>query len=265
MTSDSDSQKLRSKELAILYTVGNMLDRMASTFQHLLGSPLMDMRLTLEEIEGHLCATGSEGLDLIAHVRKQIDLIQANCERFCADLPSFIAYGRANPARAVKTAVSALDPGRLEEEGIRIQVRIAPEMPDVYASSLLQEHLFNLLSNSVSAVREAMPGRVAGGGLISVEVRRAERPEKVAQANGAECVVFEVSDNGTGVPAKVEGMLGTFGFTTKQETGTGYGLAAAIEYVRSLGGSLSWENHPGAGFTVRFTLAEYDVAKHTTS
>ncbi|MFB4164390.1 sensor histidine kinase [Alteribacillus sp. JSM 102045] len=60
-------------------------------------------------------------------------------------------------------------------------------------------------------------------------------------------VVFEISDNGPGLPAEVD-ILMKKGFSTKQSNNKrGYGLAIIRETVSHLNGMLEFDNHPQGG------------------
>lgn len=68
--------------------------------------------------------------------------------------------------------------------------------------------------------------------------------------------------NGIGTPREYEKQIGTPGFTTKKEQGSGFGLASARQYMQSIGGNFDWTNRAGQGFTAVFDIQEYDDLKH---
>jgi signal transduction histidine kinase len=75
-----------------------------------------------------------------------------------------------------------------------------------------------------------------------------------AQAQG-ELVVFEVSDDGCGIPAEnLQRVLDPFFTTKKRGHGTGLGLPIAADIVRNHGGTLEIESEIGRGTTVRVMI-----------
>ena len=119
--------------------------------------------------------------------------------------------------------------------GVQVQLRVAPELPQVYGDAGgLEQVLLNLLSNAVEAM--ARPG------LVEVEVRAAPR----------HMLEIRVRDQGPGIPrASLPRIFDPF-FTTKAG-GTGLGLAVSESIVRSMGGHITVVSPPGEGatFTVR--------------
>lgn len=251
--------KQRSQELGILYTMNDLLTRTASTYQHLLGQPMLDMRLTLEKLAKELARKSPDGLRMVDHLQTQIDRIGVSSDRFCYALTSGIKYGPVNVTKVVTNALSIFNTERLKrEENIAIDLDIADDVKDVYASELLSEHIHNLVDNSLYAVRAARVER----GAIRIGVTRREAKDTLRQSTASRLVEIRISDNGTGVPKKQEHRIGTPGVTTKGSHGTGYGLSAAKDYVQSIGGTLRTENTPGRGFVVEIVLGEYNESKY---
>ncbi|MCI4398313.1 MAG: HAMP domain-containing histidine kinase [Acidobacteria bacterium] len=64
---------------------------------------------------------------------------------------------------------------------------------------------------------------------------------------------FSVSDNGPGIPAEVRAHIGE-PFVTSKSSGTGLGLFVVDLLVKRMGGTVSFENAPSGGTTVRVRL-----------
>ncbi len=254
----------RMKELGILYTMNHLLTRVASTYQHLLGQPLVNMCLTLEELESELCESSTEGVQMLRDLATQLDRIRSSSDRFCEALPRFIRYGPVRVASAIKMGISVFQPKKLEEEQrIAIPVEIGPDVDTVYASELLQEHIYNLVNNSLYAVRRAIADGAIEAGVIGIRAEREEVTDKLGQPTGLALVRICVSDNGTGAPKEVEARIGEPHFTTKPNRhGSGFGVSAAREYAQSVGGDLELENYPNKGFAATLVLEAYDERKH---
>lgn len=122
--------------------------------------------------------------------------------------------------------------------GIEIETKVT-ELPLVVGeASEFREVLTNLVFNSCDAMPE-------GGNItISSEVKN-------------DYVALEILDNGTGMSAEVlDQCLDPF-FSTKNELGTGLGLALADGLMQRYGGVMRMESEPGLGTKVqlRFMLA----------
>lgn len=256
----------RSKEIGILYTINHLLGRSSRIYSHLLGQPIVKIRFTLSKIrsavaKGESIQEINNNLDKLG---RYVDDIANSSNRFCQNLPAIMGYGSTNVERMIDGALSVFNRNILEtEEKITFDIQVHPDVKPVFASRLLQEHVYNLINNSLYAVREAQAKDPNRNGVIRIFVTAREVKDKLNRATASKLVLFEITDNGTGAPREVENKIGQPEFTTKGTKGTGYGLAAAIEYVQSLGGNLTFYNMPGEGFKVNFHLEKYDEKKHS--
>ncbi len=125
--------------------------------------------------------------------------------------------------------------GRCRRNGVRILLRLQPDLPPVSADRTLIEQAFlNLAVNGL----QAMPA----GGQLTVITRGGER------------VTLTVEDTGEGMAAEVRQRCFDPFFTTRPVgEGSGMGLAVAHGIVTSLGGSIEVESEPGRGS--RFVVA----------
>ncbi len=133
----------------------------------------------------------------------------------------------------------------LRTSGIEFTSAIAEDLPSLFGdASQIGQVLANLLINGQQAlVERPMPRRA------EFRVRRS--------ADDAE-VVYEISDNGPGIPAEIRDRIFEPFFTTKAEgSGTGIGLAIAHNIATAHGGSLSVSDNPrlgGATFELRLPV-----------
>ncbi|MCS6624851.1 ATP-binding protein [Roseibacterium beibuensis] len=128
---------------------------------------------------------------------------------------------------------------RARANGVRLVVRIAPDVPEAVRTDPLrfQQILFNLLSNAVKFTEE---------GEIAVSVGW----------DGARLSVA-VSDTGCGIPAdRLTQVFNSFEQadvgTTRRHGGTGLGLSISRKLAEIMGGTLTVRSAPGEGST--FTL-----------
>ena len=120
---------------------------------------------------------------------------------------------------------------------ITLEMAVPPTFPSVICDRVqLQQALFNIIGNSIEAIRET--GR---SGIIRVTAKSA-----------ADAVAIDVSDNGPGFAPGLETLVGA-PFTTTKANGSGLGLAIARSVAEAHGGSLSIVPMQG-GATVRLVL-----------
>jgi len=113
-------------------------------------------------------------------------------------------------------------------------VKSAPLDPDG-----MEACLTNLVSNGIDAaiLRDDKAGQV----VISTYEKDGE-------------LIFEVSDNGTGMDSEIQRKVFTTFFTTKGGKGTGLGLLTTRKIVQEHGGKLEVDSEEGVGSTFRIRL-----------
>lgn len=115
----------------------------------------------------------------------------------------------------------------------RIAVCIAPDVRDACTHAAVTRVLTNALDNALEAS--------ADDPLVEVSARR-----------GRDEVIFDVRDDGCGMPSEDAARAFDLGFTTRPEhEGRGVGLALASEIVEAVGGSLQLESVEGLGTRLR--------------
>jgi signal transduction histidine kinase/CheY-like chemotaxis protein len=140
----------------------------------------------------------------------------------------------------LSTIVRLWEPRALEN-GVRLKVRIAPDVPATVRTDPLrvQQVLFNLVSNAV---------KFTENGEIAIAVTWADGRLNMA-----------VSDTGCGIPADRLGQIfnsfeqADVG-TTRRYGGTGLGLSISRKLAELMGGTLSVESVEGEGSTFALSL-----------
>jgi PAS domain S-box-containing protein len=136
--------------------------------------------------------------------------------------------------------VIALTQTEVERNGIRLQTRLADDLPLVPADRVqLQQVIMNLIVNAI----EAMAG-----------IGDKPRELTIASARGdANTVFVAVQDTGPGIdPADLDRLFQSF-YTTKPD-GIGMGLAISRSIVEAHGGTLSATPNQPHGATFQFTV-----------
>lgn len=139
--------------------------------------------------------------------------------------------------------VMALVQRELATREVRWRLDLAPALPYVLADRVqLQQVIINLVMNGVEAMQPI-----------------ADRPHELvvrSGRDGAQHVVVDVADSGTGISAdNAERLFNAF-FTTKTG-GMGIGLSICRSIIEAHGGRLSAANNAGPGASFRFTLPSY--------
>jgi two-component system cell cycle sensor histidine kinase/response regulator CckA len=126
-------------------------------------------------------------------------------------------------------------------------------------------YIGQVLMNLVLNARDAMPN----GGRLTITTDSVRLDENYARSHAGailgDCVMFSVSDTGTGMTEEVKAHLFEAFFTTKTAgKGTGLGLATCQTIVQQCGGYIEVESEPGKGtsFKIYFPRVEQplDVA-----
>lgn len=256
---------MRAKEASLLYTMYGFLIRLNATFVHKTVQKVPFVYDRLYKLKEKL--KDSPLHEIANEAYNAFEEFETLSKDFMQRVPEYIKKGDIDLYGVIAGATKEFDPRRLETQGLDIRLDTPKRPIRVYASLLLQEHLYNLISNA----RDAITQRVRLGTPIWSEGERGDvriqvTEQKMFDDNGAPIpgarIVVRIEDNGTGVSPDTLRQISQYRFTTK-EHGTGYGLPAAIDYVRSLGGGLEFGNRPdGPGFFVEFFLDEFDHRIH---
>jgi C4-dicarboxylate-specific signal transduction histidine kinase len=193
--------------------------------------------------------------DLPPLVVDELALIQKESERANAIIRNLSRFSRqqtADPApvrlRDVVASVVELRKRRIEEEGIKLDVREASDASVMAVFAELQQVTLNLLVNAEQAVVEHPPPR-----LITIKLS--------TQAGRAR---LEVRDNGPGVPPENEAKLFQPFFTTKPVgKGTGLGLSVSYGIIQAHGGNIGHQPAPDGGAIFYFELQEVPPEQQT--
>lgn len=146
-----------------------------------------------------------------------------------------LAFGPVDPAAIVRAAIESVGP-RMAEPGA-LRVELPGNLPQLVADQdALRGALANLIDNALK--------------YTDAEKRIVVR----AQADGADHVRFEVSDNGIGISRKEQRRIfrrfhRVDDRLSRQTTGVGLGLSIVEAIARAHGGTVSVESTPGTGST----------------
>ena len=187
--------------------------------------------------------------DLKAACREELEVIRQQTRRIAQYTRTLLGYSRRLPFRPQWVSLaSLLDETlllvghRFRAKKIHVDVKLdgAPQM--IYVDkNQIQQVLLNLFNNAVDAMETK--------GQLRIRVFALKKKKENKQ------VVFEVADNGCGIPAEDIGRIFDPFFTTKPaEKGTGLGLAISRAIVKQHGGRMEVESQVGEGSFFRVFL-----------
>jgi len=129
----------------------------------------------------------------------------------------------------------------LTKHNVKVERHFSKTSPLLLDKHQIIQILINLISNAKQSVAEAAnPDKI-----IDLSIR-------TAGAGGTRCVIFEVSDNGVGIPEANLTQIFGHGFTTRKD-GHGFGLHSAANTAKVMNGSLT-ASSDGVGKGAKFTL-----------
>ena len=217
--------------------VGTLASGLAHEIRNPLNSLNLNMQLLEEEVDG---AADPSRARLLNMTRDEIGRL----ERLVTDFLSYARPPSLDPdevsARALLERCRDLLHVEATERGARIAIEDLSGGARVRVDPAQLGQLFiNLVQNGMAAAHEA--GRPA-----RIELRALRRGGRA---------VFEVADNGAGVPAEEREKIFDL-FYSSRKGGTGLGLAIVKRIAQAHEASLEVDGAPGEGTTVRLVLPE---------
>jgi signal transduction histidine kinase len=213
----------------------SVTSQLAAQLSHELNNPIYNIQTTMEVLRRRVPQDDKS--------RQFIDLVYDEALRMGKLTRQMMGF--AKPARdemaptdlnRVLTELLGISARSLEERGIHVETRLAPELPRVLASpDQLRQVFLNLIANA----SDAMPV----GGRLTIET-----------AADGERVRAVVSDTGCGIaPENLDKIFDAF-FTTKSAmSGVGLGLSISYGIVERHKGRIDVASEPGKG--ARFTVS----------
>jgi two-component system sensor histidine kinase DctS len=246
----SRASQERLQATARLATVGEM----ASLLSHELNQPLAAIASyangSMNLLQHAPASAGSDLQVAMTRIAEQAD----RAGRVIKSVHDFVRRrDQAREAVAPQAIVEAVLPLvnlQARKLGVRVEIRIADDLPRVQCDrTMVEQVLLNLARNAMQAMDEA---HVASPRLV-LQVRAT--PARDAAKRWLE---FSVADCGPGIAEEVKEQLFTPFFTTKAE-GMGLGLSLCRTVVEQHGGYLLFEPNQPQGTIFRFTLPAHSA------
>ena len=232
-----ESQLRQTERLAELGTL-------AAGMAHEIGTP---MNVILGRAEYLIRKTSDES------IKKGLTTIVTQVERITKIMNQLLSFARQTPIERRPLAMSLVVQDiadviqdRLEKRGIRFEMDLEPDCPDVWADrDRMGQVLLNLIINAIQAM--------SGGGILSLSLRCRN-----------DHVRLSVADTGCGIPSDHVPKLFTPFFSTKEVgEGTGLGLTVVHGIIEEHQGFIAVDSEPGQGTTFHIDLPVH--RSHTPS
>jgi signal transduction histidine kinase len=231
---DLESRERIGTQLQVSERLAN-LGRITAGVAHEVKNPLNSMRIWLENLKASLPDVEGLPLQAVRVLDSEIDRLDSVVKRFLDFTRPPEMHQEESSLRKILEDVLTVERPRMEKANIKIEARLAADVPNVLVDKpLLQQALMNLLVNAV----EAMPG---GGNLYVALRRRGETAE------------IEIRDTGRGIAPEHRQRIFQLFFTTRPG-GSGIGLASAFRTVQLHNGSIEFDSEVGRGTTFRIAL-----------
>ncbi|GGF29811.1 ATPase [Halobacillus andaensis] len=168
-----------------------------------------------------------EAMDLIQADFKSVQYQSNRLDQIKDDTVQAILLGKISKASELKIDFVVDEDASIEA------------VPEQISRSKLVTILGNIIDNAFEAVKDQIDKQVT---FSATDIGRE--------------IVFEVSDNGPGIPEEVMPYIFVRGFSTKKGEQRGFGLSNVREIVEELGGTFELDSDPSTGTTFSLFLSK---------
>ncbi len=255
----AQEQQMRSlREDIFLYRALATVGTTAAVFAHESAKPAQEiMRMAKSIASRAKRLLGSQYDDTLSEPVALI-IQSAQALKTFAGLPLYLLSrekrraGKVDVHAAINDLIDAFRP-LLTEEGIGVEVKLAPQRAYVHASvSAVESIVTNFVTNSVNAFK-------------SEDFRGTERQVEIRSEISGERLIMRFLDSGPGIVRLDVSDVWLPG-QTSTPNGTGLGLTIVRDSVRDLGGTVNALAHGdlgGAEFTVELPLIGVENGRHS--
>jgi two-component system sensor kinase FixL len=218
------------------------MGQMASALAHELNQPLTAATNYLEVGRRLLDRSDAQAIGRAAAILDNASAQVARAAQIIRRLREFVTKGksakRAEPVGKLIEEASALALIGVKDSGVKIQLGIVAQLPDVLVDKIqVQQVLVNLIRNAVEAMERS---------------EHRELTVSAARANNGS-IEIAVADTGTGIAPEVAERLFQ-PFVTTKAYGMGVGLSICRSIVEAHDSELRVESNPEGGTIFRFSL-----------
>lgn len=218
-----------------------MVGKLAAGTSHSIRNPLTSVKMRLFSLGRtlNLNQAQQEDFDVISEEIGHIDNILQNFLEFSR--PPRLKLQMISPSEVVDQAALLLR-HRLESCNGNLAIERAKPLPEVHVDpEQLKEAFVNIVVNACEAMQD--------GVVITIR-----EEEKLIEGEGRTAVIL-ISDNGPGIPKRIQQKIFEPFFTTREE-GSGLGLSIVARIIEEHGGSVTVdsEEEKGASFIIMLPI-----------
>jgi len=236
IATDVTQIKELQNELAVL---GETVAGISHTIKNILGGLEGGMHLVDLALSKGNESRLRKGWDMVGRNIKRISHLVHDILYFSKERPP--EFQQIDPAEACRDVMELMQ-GKATEAGVQIRLEMSGNGDAIRIDPKgLHTVLVNLMGNAIEACEEDESSRPH---LVVLTYRH--------EAQGT--VLFEVADNGPGMPAEIQDKLFQRFFSTKGSKGSGLGLLVTKKIIEEHGGWINVQSTEGSGtvFTVSF-------------
>lgn len=222
----------RSREHLMQSEKMALVGKLAAGTAHSIRNPLTSVKMRLFSLNRSLDLDSiqQEDFDVISQEIDHVDNIMQNFLEFSRP-PKLMLQG-VSPSEVIDQTVLLLQ-HRLESSNTTLTIQRRQPLPKLQADpEQLKEAFVNIVVNACEAMEP--------GGAITV------REEEKFTEKGDRQAIITFSDNGPGIPKRVQTKVFEPFFTTK-EAGSGLGLSIVARIIQQHGGQVDVESEEGQG------------------
>ena len=246
------NEQLEDSNLQLWHTTRRLteLERLAAAgqtaaqFAHEVGTPLNLISGHVQLLRTSLQSNPQSALPRLETITDQIErierIVRQMLDRTRVEAAELSPVDLNDLLRRMSDATSPL----LEERGVRLTAKLAPDLPLIAGDSdRLQQVFINLINNAL----DAMPN---GGELrVTSEVNTNDDSKSDAQ------VIVDFGDDGCGMTEEIRAHIFDSMYTTKKRgRGTGLGLVVVRQVMSEHGGNIEVESESDRGSLFRLTF-----------
>ena len=195
----------KNREISLLYITTEIIQRMSSLYRHKIGSKLLISRMIINKFKDKYLDDVDFQKDL-TKLNTNINDFNTASSGFLRDLPNYMKSRDILLVPVIRRAKNDLDSEKLKQgDGININIDAYSSDIVVYASDMLKEHFYNLLNNSVLAIKQRISEGKQIGGAINITITRKIITDTINIKNNTSPsrIYISIVDNGGGVSTQV--------------------------------------------------------------
>ena len=115
-------------------------------------------------------------------------------------MPEYVNFSKVDISREIKEAVAEFEPDKQRNnENVEFQIIQSDKNLHVYATRMLREHIYNIVKNSMDAIRNRRQSNKTEGGEITITISKFKLQDARKKETSPARVSIEIKDNGGGV------------------------------------------------------------------